>query len=290
VLTTERIQKDMALFYKLHLNFTRPAHFPNDPAWLDACDREGILVTHEIPVYQVGEAFNHHSLKAARSGRLYNDAAKQLIEMIERDRNHPSIIMWSVGNENWPFAPSVRELLKKLYHTAKQFDSSRPVTFALITAPYRLTPTLDMLMDIPDVLFINEYYGWYFGKPHRIGPYLEAVHNKYPEKPILVSEFGAGAVIGRKPGNPVPVGFGVKKDFTEEYQAFFYRQQLKEILEKPYVIGTMPWVFADFREDKRPKNPYPKVNLKGLVNQQREKKKAFFVLSETYREIMEKQK
>jgi len=280
----ERIYEDLALLKGMHVNFMRPAHFPNDPRWLAACDRQGIMLTQEIPVYQVGETLQ--SAAAASGERLYEDAARQLIEMIERDRNHPSVVMWSVGNENSNWMLPVRTLLKRLYDTAKRFDS-RPVTFALITGP-PFTPALDFCAGIADVLFVNEYFGWYIGKSGELGPYLDKVHKKWPDKPLVVSEFGAGTVIGIDGKKMYPVGGGVYHDYTEQFQAQFYEAHLRQILDRPFITGTMPWVFADFRDDKRPNSPIKWMNLKGLVNYQREKKQAYYLFEKTYKELEEK--
>ena len=282
--TDERIHEDMSLLHGLHVNFMRTAHYPNDPRWYEACDREGIMVTEEIPVYQVGETFQ--SLAAADGNRLYEDAARQLIEEIERDRNHPSIVMWSVGNENANFFWPVRSLLNRLYHTAKRFDN-RPVTFALLTSP-PLTPALDISAGIADVLFVNEYFGWYFGKSEGLGSYLDKMHKKYPGKPMVVSEFGAGTVIGIDGKKLYPVGGGVQHDYTEQFQVEFYESHFKQILERPYITGAMPWVFADFRDDKRPNAPIKWMNLKGLVNYQRQKKQAYYFVAKTYEELEKK--
>lgn len=279
-----RIREDMALLRGMHVNFMRPAHFPNDPRWLDACDREGIMVTHEIPVYQAGETMQ--SAAAAAGNRLYEDAARQLIEMIERDRNHPSVVMWSVGNENANWMLPVRYLLKRLYDTAKRFDT-RPVTFALITGP-PATPALDFCAGFADVLFVNEYFGWYISRSEQLGPYLDKVHRKWPDKPMVVSEFGAGTVIGIDGKKMYPVGGRVYHDYTEQFQVQFYESHLQQILERPFITGTMPWVFADFRDDKRPNAPIKWMNLKGLVNYQRKPKQAYFLFAKTYQELENK--
>ncbi len=276
--TDERLHQDMALLKELKINFMRPAHYPNDPRWLDACDRAGILIAEEIPLYQVG--ISPSSYFASLSKKLFIDSARQLIETIERDRNHPCLVIWSVGNENLTAFYAIKHLLKKLYATAKFVDPTRPTTFALLRFP----PFLEKSAGIADVIFTNEYFGWYNGKVEDLDRYLDLLHKKFPEKPIMVSEFGAGAVIGKSPEKLYSLG-SVKRDFTEEYQAYFHQKQFEIILSKPYVVGTMPWIFADFRDDKRPHNPIVNFNLKGLVNYQRQKKKAFEVVSRIYHQI-----
>lgn len=281
----EVMDRDVTLLRELHVNFLRPGHYPNDPAWLLACNREGVLIVHENPVYQLGHSLQ--SVCATLRKRLGKEAARQLIEMIERDRNHPSVVMWSVGNENVPFVPTIRRILSGLCALARRFDPDRPVTLATMHIPYGVIPRLDFCAALGDVLFINEYCGWYSNRAEDVGSYLDAIHRKWPDKPLVVSEFGAGSVKGRMSGDLVEVGMGARRDFTEEYQGRFYQVQLQQIMERPFVAGTMPWVFADFRDDKRPNNPIPNMNLKGLVTYDREPKKAYYVLQEAYLRIKE---
>lgn len=281
--TAELIEQDMELFRNLHVNFMRPGHYPNDISWILACNREGIMVVHENPLYQLGHSF--HSVCSTMRKEVCKEATRQLIEMIERDRNHPSVVMWSVGNENVPFIPSIRKILKKLCAVSRRFDPVRPITLATMHIPYGVIPRLDFSAALGDVLFINEYCGWYSDKPEDVGPYLDSIHKKWPDKPVVVSEFGAGSVKGREHGELIDVGMGSKRDFSENYQKNFYKIQLEQILKRPFVIGTMPWVFADFRDDKRPNNPIPNMNLKGLVTYDREPKKAYHVFAETYAQL-----
>ncbi|HUT54115.1 MAG TPA: glycoside hydrolase family 2 TIM barrel-domain containing protein [bacterium] len=279
VLSDRRIHDDMALLHELHVNFMRPAHYPNDPRWLDACDREGIMITEEIPHYQLGAT--PQSARAVMGGPLFDDAATALIETIERDRNHPAMVMWSIGNENATVFPHVRRFHQRLYNMAKRFDV-RPVTFAISTS--QLTPMNEITAGIGDCLFLNEYFGWYHSRIQDLGPFLDQVHKRWPNKPVVVSEFGAGAAPGLDGKRLYPIG-GLSRDFTEDYQSFFHRETLAQILARPWITGTMPWVFADFRDDKRPRNPIKDFNLKGLVTYDRQRKKAFYVVRDVYSEI-----
>ncbi len=281
VQTEARIAEDLALLGGMNINFVRTSHYPDDPRWLDACDRAGILILGEIPLYQAG--WGVKSLRAAEKNRLYLNAARVLAEMIERDSNHPSVIIWSIADETWTFFPGIRRLHKRLKRVAKLFDPERPVTFALVMVPYfNISPLFDMTGSLADVIAVNQYFGWYFGESEEVGDLLDRAHKKWPDKPVLVTELGAGAVIGLEPGRSFPVGYGTTRDFTEQYQAKHLKTQFEIILEKPYVVGVAPWVFADFRDDKRPNNPVPNMNLKGIVNYRREKKASFEVVAETY--------
>lgn len=282
--TKHWIEKDQELLEKLNVNFMRPAHYPHDPKWLDACDKNGVMITHEIPLYQVPQSIKNY--KAVRGDKLYRNAARQLIETIERDRNHPCVVMWSVGNENQTYMPSLKKLQQRLMKAAKKFDPHRYVTFAVFTTP-PLSPHIEFSAETADVLFINEYFGWYYKEPEDLGPYLDEVHAKWPDKPLVLSEFGAGAVRGRASGQEIRIGSNMQ-GFTEEYQLELYRTQYREILKRDYVAGTMPWILADFRDGKRGENhPVKDFNLKGLVTHDRQEKKAFRFLADTYGDIKE---
>ncbi|HUT53568.1 MAG TPA: glycoside hydrolase family 2 TIM barrel-domain containing protein [bacterium] len=287
VQTKERIEQDLALLKELHANYVRTAHYPDDPRWLDACDRAGILVETEIPLYQVG--WGLRSLRAAEKSGLFHDSSRALIEMIERDRNHPSVVMWGVGDECFTLFPSIRRLYQRLIATARSFDPGRPVTFAIFTIPHGITPRFEISAGLADVIYLNEYLGWYFGKPEDVDHLLDQVHKKWPDKPVIVSEMGAGAEKGRPPGGKLyDVGYGSSRDFSEDYQQRFYQVQLPIIAGKPFVTGIVPWVFSDFRDDKRPDNPVPNMNLKGLLTYDRQKKQAFGVVADFYKEIERK--
>jgi len=278
------IKKDIALLKELRVNFVRTAHYPNDPNWLDACDRAGILVETEIPLYQVGWSFK--SLRSAEKSRLYFNSARMLIEMIERDRNHPSVVMWAVGDECFSFFPSIRRLYRRLIEMAKRFDPERPVTFAIFVVPYGLTPFFEISAGLCDVIYVNQYLGWYFRTPEEVDQLLDKIHKKWPDKPVIVSEMGAGAVLGKKPGGKLyEVGYSNARDFSEEFQLKIYQVQLPIIKSKPFVVGIVPWVFADFRDDKRIHNPIPQMNLKGLLTYDRQKKQAFYLVSEFFAQI-----
>jgi beta-glucuronidase len=220
---------------------------------------------------------DYHTLRQMEDPELIENAELELIEMIERDRVHPSVVMWSVGNENFTFLPSARGMYEKLIATARRFDPDRPVTFALLVGP-GVSPLLEQTGDLGDVISLNEYYGWYFGKAEGVAGMLDRFHKKYPDKLIIVSEFGAGTVAGRHADPP--------EKFSEEYQQYFFETQFPLILSRPWVVGTMPWALADFRCPWfGAEHPVPEMNLKGLVDYNRRKKAAFDALANIYAEI-----
>jgi beta-glucuronidase len=173
------------------------------------------------------------------------------------------------------------EFLTKLGTFTRQLDDTRLITSAMNsnakTAPD--TSTLnDPLGDILDVLGLNEYLGWYVGKPE------EADNMKWiiaQDKPVIVSEFGAGAVAGRH-GD-------AQTRWTEEYQANLYEHQIKMLRQIPSLAGTSPWVLMDFHSPRRLlPGTQDYYNRKGLVSNEGKKKQAFFVLQKYYQELQEK--
>jgi len=298
-----RLAEDMGLLKDLHVNHIRPGHYPNDPRLLALCDRRGITITEEIPLYQAGTGWEKWLESAVSKGKakvggptaegwkairqiqdpeLVANASLQIAEMIERDRNHPSVLIWSIGNENLTIASGVaRTTYEKLYALCKDLDPARPVTVALLTAPV-LSPALERTAEITDIISINEYYGWYFGKVEQAGKFFDALHKKYPDKPVIISEFGADTVLGRH--EPA----GAEQKFSEEYQVKMIIGTWEQIAARDWISGGMPWTLADFRcgwwgED----HPGPFMNLKGITDYQRHKKLAYSRLQEFYKNLQQ---
>ncbi len=249
--------------HELHANFIRLAHYPNDERMLRAADRRGIMVWSEIPLWQ-HIAFD--------DPEVYTKADIMLHEMIRRDRDKASILFWSVANET-PNNPVRTAFLARLVEQAHSLDRTRPVTAALNTARLQgSTMTLtDPLAQVLDVVGVNEYIGWYQGEP----TLADTITWDLPEKPIVMSEFGAGAKAG---------SHGTTSErWTEEYQADVYRHQIPMLNKILQLRGTTPWVLMDFRS---PTRNLPLLqggfNRKGLISEKGVKKQAFFVLQKVY--------
>lgn len=255
---------------ELGANFVRLAHYPHDERMTRLADRMGIMVWSEVPVYWMIEWENPATLA---------NATNQLQEMIRRDRNKASVVLWSVANET-PNTPARLAFLKSLVATAHTEDPSRPVTAALLVTTQSApsdgihTKTLDdPLGEYLDVLGCNEYIGWYEGTPDLAA--RTRWQSKY-NKPLIMSELGAGAKFGLH-GAPT-------ERWTEEYQETVYREQVAMLKQVPFLRGMTPWILMDFRS---PRRELPGIqdfyNRKGLVSNEGQKKKAFFVLQEYYK-------
>ena len=250
-------------------NYVRLAHYPHNRNMTRMADRMGLLVWSEIPVYWTIDWTNASTLANAKN---------QLTEEITRDKNRASIIIWSMGNET-PINDARIAFMRELVKTARQLDSTRLISAALET---HYSDPNTKLIDDPlgsdlDVIGCNEYVGWYERTPED----ADRITWKTPyTKPLIMTEFGADAQFGLH-GDP-------DERWTEEYQESVYRHQIVMLNKIPFLRGTTPWILMDFRS---PRRVLPVVqdfyNRKGLVSDRGQKKKAFYVMQEFYKEKAE---
>ena len=245
-------------------NYLRLAHYPHDARFARIADEEGVLLWEEIPVYWA-IAFNNPA--------TFADAENQLTELILRDRNRASVIIWSVGNENADTEPRLA-FMSKLARKANELDGSRLVSAACLIKHDKLLIE-DRLAAFLDVIGINEYYGWYDPDFEKLPQILS---NSNPGKPVLICEFGADARLGQR-GT-------IDELWTEDKQKNVYEQQVATIKKCPYIAGITPWILYDFRCPRRLNRYQEGFNRKGLIDAQRTAKKpAFYVMQEFYRGI-----
>lgn len=251
---------------ELGANFVRLAHYPHNEFMVREADRMGIMVWSEIPVYWTILWENPDTLENARN---------QLSEMIARDKNRAAVVIWSVANET-PLSDARLSFLRNLISHARSLDPTRLISAAMERHYIDATTQMidDPLGEYLDVLGCNEYVGWYDGLPDKADR-LEW-KSKY-QKPLIMSEFGGDARFGHH-------GDALTR-WTEEYQESLYRHQLAMLKRIPFLRGTSPWILTDFRS---PRRPLPKIqdywNRKGLISNRGEKKKAFYVMQQWYRE------
>jgi len=250
---------------ELNANFARLAHYPHNRNMARVADRTGLFLWSEIPVYWTIDWENPATLANAK---------RQLAEMIRRDKNRASVILWSVGNET-PLTPARLSFMTALVNAAHELDPSRPVTAALET--HYAEPNTKIIDDplgkVLDVLGCNEYVGWYERTPED----ADAITWKTVyDKPLVMSEFGGDARAG--------LHGGTDERWTEEYQENLYRHQFEMLNKIDVLRGTSPWILMDFRS---PRRVLPGIqdnyNRKGLVSDTGVRKKAFFALRDFYR-------
>jgi beta-glucuronidase len=261
----EEVATIFSALKELNANFVRLCHYPHDERMTRTADRDGIMVWSEIPNWQ------HISFDKPE---VYAKDVEMLKEMIRRDRDKASVILWSVSNET-SNNPTRTEFLTNLANEARKLDSTRLITSALNSEHIvGETATLnDPLANALDVVGVNEYIGWYTGTSED----ADNMHWILPEKPTIMSEFGAGA----KYGNHGPDD----QRWTEEQQANVYRHQLIMLAKIPQLRGTTPWCLFDFRSTTR---NIPKLqdgyNRKGLLSEDGQKKLAFFIMQKAYKD------
>lgn len=254
---------------ELGCNFVRLAHYPHNENMVRLADEMGMLVWEENPVYWTISWDNPDT---------YANAANQLTEVITRDKNRASVIIWSMANET-PVKSERTQFLGRLATVARGLDNTRLLSAAMeqhtLTAD-RLTRTLeDPFSKFVDVLSFNQYIGWYDGVPSKCDSIIWKITE---DKPVIISEFGGGAKYGNH-GDKLA-------RWTEEYQEDLYIRTIAMLKKIPQLRGMTPWVMVDFRSPRRPLTDIQDGwNRKGLISDKGEKKKAFFVLQQYYQSL-----
>lgn len=272
-LRPEDLRRNVELLRELGATMTR-SHYPLHPLTLELADRRGIAVWSEIPVYQMQDRLFTVSRVRGRSTGILRD-------MVLRDRNHPSVIVWSVGNENTsrPGA-GFRRYVREAKKVADRLDPTRLVGLAFPGYP---TIGRQQLYGELDALGVNDYFGWYEGPAGSIAdrnalePYLDRLHDDYPRQALFVTEFGAEA---NRPGQAHEKGtFDFQKEFLQYHLGVFAR--------KPFVNGALVWILRDFRVKPGYAGgnpiPQPPKNFKGLVDDSGAPKPAFEVVQQLLR-------
>jgi beta-glucuronidase len=255
------IRQRFAHARELGCNFLRLAHYPHHERVAEIADEMGLLLWAEIPVYWAIDFANPDT---------YADAENQLLELIARDCNRASVIIWGVGNENAD-TNARASFMSRLAEAARHADPTRMISAACLIN--RSTFTIeDRLASHLDIIGLNEYFGWY--EPDFTG--LERLlANSNPDRPVVISEVGADALAGHRGGT--------RELFTEDCQADIYRHQFAIIARAPWLRGFCPWLLYDFRSARRQTRFQRGFNRKGLIAEdKRTKKLAFAVIAEHY--------
>ncbi|GHU95099.1 beta-glucuronidase [Clostridia bacterium] len=262
--TEEEIRETFAIAKEMNCNFMRLAHYPHTELAAKIADEIGLLLWEEVPVYWDISFTNPET---------YADAKNQLTELILRDRNRASVVIWSVGNEN-PDTDERFKFMSGLADVCRELDSTRLVSAACLVDHAGLK-IADRLADKLDIIGVNEYYGWYepdFSKLPRI------FENSRPSKPVVISEFGADAKSGAH-GTPDDM-------YTEENQLEVYRRQIETLRAIRYVRGMTPWILFDFRCPRRLHYMQNRYNPKGLLSSDKKHPKlAYYAMKSFYEEI-----
>lgn len=263
-LTDEERLENIRLAKELGCNFMRVAHYPHSERMSQLADETGLLLWEEIPVYW-DIRFD--------SEDTYSDAENQLRELITRDYNRASVIIWSVGNENDDTDDRLK-FMSRLAECAHSIDKTRMVSAACLVN-YKKNAIEDRLEQYLDIIGLNEYCGWYTAEWRMLPDLFE---NSDPKKPVIITEFGADAYPGLR-GTITDKG-------TEDCQAYVYERQTETIRKIPYIRGMTPWILHDFRCPRRTSVNQRYYNTKGLLSaDKKHRKPAFFVLRDFYNSL-----
>ncbi len=254
-LLPEHHLEDMDLICEVGANTIRLAHYQHAQYFYDLCDERGMVVWAEIPY------ISHHLV----DGRA--NTISQMKELVVQNYNHASIVVWGLSNEI-SMAGSSPELIENhtyLNDMVHEMDKTRLTTVACVS----MANPADPYAHISDVLSYNHYFGWYGGDTSMNGPWFDKYHAKYPNRAIGVSEYGCEALNWH---SSTPM----QGDYTEEYQAFYHEELIKQLFTRKYIWSTHVWNMFDFGADARAEGGENGQNHKGLVTMDRKYKKDSF--------------
>ena len=265
-LSEEHHRTDMELIEEMGANGIRLAHYQHSDYFYSLSDSAGMIVWAEIPFVGSDQAgFNN-------SEDFQKNAKQQLQELIRQNYNHPSILFWGIYNEiGMKFDSLLANIILDLYEVAIEEDPTRKTVAASF-----IPRSEDPLHKIPEMIAWNQYYGWYYSKPDKLGDFLDRIHEEEPAYKIGVSEYGAG-------GSAVHHEENIRRPFPffhewhpEEFQATVHEGNWKAIAERPFVWGSYVWNMFDFGSHFRREGDAIGMNDKGMVSYDRKTKKDVF--------------
>lgn len=252
----EHHKEDIGYILEMGANTIRLAHYQHSQDFYDLCDESGLVIWAEIPY------ISRHMANG------YDNTISQMKELVSQNYNHPSIVVWGLSNEITIAGATDPHLIKNhkdLNDLCHKMDKTRLTTIASVT----MCSIDSEYVHISDVLSYNHYFGWYGGSTEMNGPWFDEFHKKYPKKPIGLSEYGCEALDWHT-SDPV------QGDYTEEYQAYYHEELIKQIADRPYLWATHVWNMFDFAADARAEGGENGMNHKGLMTFDRKYKKDSF--------------
>ena len=254
-LLPEHHEEDMDLICEMGATTIRLAHYQHDQYFYDLCDERGLVIWAEIP-------YISRHMPTARENTI-----TQMKELVTQNYNHASIVVWGLSNEI-SIGGSTEDLLENhriLNDLCHEMDKTRPTTIAAVS----MCKMDDPYLLIPDVVSYNHYFGWYGGDTTMNGPWFDKFHETHPNIPIGCSEYGCEA-LNWHTSNPR------QGDYTEEYQAYYHEELIKQLFTRKYMWATHVWNMFDFGADARAEGGENGQNHKGLVTMDRKYKKDSF--------------
>ncbi len=255
-LTHEHHIEDVELICEVGCTTIRLAHYQHDQFFYDLCDEKGLVIWAEIP-------YISQHMPTGRENTI-----SQMKELIVQNYNHPSIVVWGLSNEISMKGDKDPDLLENhniLNDLCHEMDKTRLTTIAAVSP----CPIDSPYIQIPDVVSYNHYFGWYGGDTSMNGPWFDNFHKTHPNIPIGISVYGCEA-LNWHTSDPK------QGDYTEEYQAYYHEELIKQIAERPYLWATHVWNMFDFGADTRNEGGENGQNHKGLMTFDRKYKKDSF--------------
>ncbi len=263
--------RDVELVKAMGSNFLRVSHYPQDPAIMEACDRLGLITAVEIPIVN----------RITESDAFADNSEEMLREMIMQNYNHPSVVIWAYMNEvllrpkfqdeperQQEYFAHIAQLAQRLENVAREMD---PYRYTMIPnhGAFNLYKRVG-LTDIPMIVGWNLYQGWYGSDIKVFAQFLDRHRKEIPDKPLIVTEYGAGADPRLRSDNPA------RFDFSLEYLTYYHQTYLEEMLARDFVAGANVWNLADFSSESRV-DAVPHINNKGLLTHDRKPKEGYFL-------------
>ena len=255
-LLPEHHREDAELIREVGATTIRLAHYQHNQVFFDACDELGFVLWAEIPY------ISQHMPNGQEN------TITQMKELIAQNYNHPSICVWGLSNEitmKGADDPDLLENHRILNDLCHDWDKTRPTTMAIVS----MCDMDSEYVKIPDTVSWNHYFGWYGGDTSMNGPWMDNFHKKYPNIPVGMSEYGCEALNWHN-SNPE------QGDYSEEYQAFYHEELIKQLFSRPYIWATHVWNMFDFGADARAEGGEDGQNHKGLMTFDRSYKKDSF--------------
>jgi len=255
-LLPEHHAEDIDLICEVGATTIRLAHYQHDQYFYDLCDEKGLVIWAEIP-------YISQHMPGGRDNTI-----QQMKELITQNYNHASIVVWGLSNEITMKGESDPDLLENhriLNDLVHEMDKTRLTTMACVSMC-----NMDAeIIQIPDTVSYNHYFGWYGGDTSMNGPWFDKFHKKYPNIPIGCSEYGCEALNWH---SSTPF----QGDYTEEYQAYYHEELIKQLFTRKYMWATHVWNMFDFGADARAEGGENGQNHKGLMTFDRKYKKDSF--------------
>lgn len=260
---------------ELNMIFSRPVHYPQAEFIMDYCDRNGILLIPEVPAWQLS------AIQMSRP-QIRELEKEQLREMIAANYNHPSVWAWSIGNEFDSNSPSGHKFVEEMISYVKSLDATRPVSFA--SNHLNESPLQDGTQ-YADFVMMNQYFGTWAGQKAGLGPALDEIHRIWPEKPIIISEFGFEPHWNTFWGPPsssldshqyyfIHENVASSSEEADEQRRMVAAEQMELFRSRPYVIGAVFWTYQDYRT--------PSGFMMGVVDADRNKRGSWSLLRDEF--------